>query len=246
MHTYLTARQADLTAQQQKADEQRARILARLAANEAAAKAAGADLAGLLAQQGSQPLTGGTVPGGGQKEPAGGYNQNTVITDANFYAVNSMNAADVQAFLDTQKGPLKSYSAPDHNGVVKTAAQMIDDAAKGWGLSPKVVLVTLQKEQGLLSETNPTQKDFDWAMGAGWTDSQIFTKYRGFGNQVWWGTNHIAKLAKEWQPGMTQDIDGTVVTPTNHATWGFYRYTPHFDGTTSFWMIYWRHFGDPM
>ena len=36
------------------------------------------------------------------------------------------------------------------------------------------------------------------------------------------------------------------VTPTNRATWGLYRYTPHFGGNTSFWMIWWRHFGDPL
>jgi peptidoglycan hydrolase CwlO-like protein len=246
MHAYLKAREADLAAQQLKADQDRARILAKLAANEAAAKAAGADLAGLLAQQKAQAAI-GVVPGGGQKEPAGGFNQNTIISDTNFYDVNSMSAADVQAFLDTQKGPLKSYSALDHTGVMKTAAQMIWDAAQGWKVSPKVVLVTLQKEQSLLSETNPTQKDFDWALGAGWTDSKKILKYQGFGNQVWFGTSHIAKLANEpWQPGMTKVIDGVTVTPTNRPTWGLYRYTPHFGGNTSFWMIWWRHFGDPL
>ena len=246
LHAYLTAREADLAKQQQKADEDRARILARLAAHEAAAKAAGADLSGLLAQQTVQ-TSGGKVPVGGQKEPAGGFNQNTIISDANFFNVNAMNAADVQAFLNTQKGPLKSYSALDHNGVMKTSAQMIDEAAKGWGISPMVVLVTLQKEQSLLSETNPTQKDFDWALGAGWTDSKKILKYQGFGKQVWFGTSHIAKLAKEaWSPGMSKTIDGVNVVPTNRATWGLYRYTPHFGGNTSFWMIWWRHFGDPL
>jgi len=67
-------------------------------------------------------------------------------------------------------------------------------------------------------------------MGCGWTDSQIFQKYKGFGNQIWFGANHITKLAKEWTPGQTQDIDGTTVTPTDAATWGLYRYTPHFPG----------------
>ena len=34
--------------------------------------------------------------------------------------------------------------------------------------------------------------------------------------------------------------------PTNSATYSLYKYTPHFRGTMSFWMLYWRYFGDPL
>ena len=263
MRAYLTAREADLTAQQRKADEERVKILARLAVSEAAVKAAGADLSGLLAQQEAQtaaatvPIAGvvtsggvvsatGVVPAGGRHAPEGGFDQNTLITDANYVAVDSMSAADVQATLDTLNGPLKRYTAPDYNGQIKTAAQMIYEAAKAWGISPKVVLATLQKEQSLLNETNPTQKDFDWALGMGWSDSRKLLKYQGFGKQIWFGTYLLAKLQRGWHPGASQWIDGTRVYPTNKATWALYQYTPHFGGCTSFWMIWWRHFGDPL
>ena len=245
LHAYLKTREADLTAQQQKADEQRAQILARLAANEAAVKATGADLAGLIAQQQAETAA-AAVPAGGRHAPEGGFDQNTLITDANFVAVDSMSAADIQATLDTLNGPLKGYSAADHNGQVKPAAQMIYEAAKAWGISPKVVLATLQKEQSLLNETSPTQKDFDWAMGMGWSDSRKLLKYEGFGKQIWFGTYLLAKLQRGWHPGASQWIDGTRVYPTNKATWALYQYTPHFGGCTSFWMIWWRHFGDPL
>ena len=168
--------------------------------------------------------------------------------NANMLAAGSMSAADIQTFLNGQPGLLKSatFRPPDHNGVRKSAAQMIYDAAHAWGLSPKVILVTVQKEQALLSTPDPSQHDWDWAMGAGYTDSQIFTKDQGFGKQIWIGTNNIAKLAAEWKPGMSKPIEGTNIVPADHATWGLYRYTPHFAGNMSFWMIWWRHFGNPL
>jgi len=41
-------------------------------------------------------------------------------------------------------------------------------------------------------------------------------------------------------------IDGSAVYPTNSATYSLYKYTPHLRGTTSFWLLYWRYFGDPL
>jgi hypothetical protein len=245
LHTYLKARQVDLAAQQQRADEQIARILARLKANEIQAKAAGADLANLLAQQKAQTATSGGASVG-QQTPAGAFNENMIVSDANYYAAGSMNVADIQGFLNAQKGPLKTYATPDHNGTVKTAAHIIDDAAKAWGVSPRTILVTLQKEQSLLSEPSPAQKALDWALGMGATDSGKVYKYQGFGKQVWFGASHLSSLGNGWSPGLSTPIDGTRVVPSNRATWGLYRYTPHFAGNTSFWMVWWRYFGDPL
>jgi hypothetical protein len=41
-------------------------------------------------------------------------------------------------------------------------------------------------------------------------------------------------------------IDGSTINPANSATYSLYKYTPHFRGTRSFWMLYWRYFGDPL
>ena len=38
---------------------------------------------------------------------------------------------------------------------------------QAWQVSPKVILATLQKEQGLLSATSPSTSALDWAMGCG-------------------------------------------------------------------------------
>jgi hypothetical protein len=155
-----------------------------------------------------------------------------------------MSADTIQAFLNNQSGPLKSYSGPDHNGNTRTAAQMIAEASAAFGVSPKVVLATLQKEQSLLTKSGG-QNAMDWAMGCGKTDSVTYTQYKGFGNQIWGGAQKLISNRSYWRPGISLSIDGTTVYPKNASTHAQYRYTPHFGGVTSFWRIYWRYFGDP-
>ena len=126
-----------------------------------------------------------------------------------------------------------------------TAAQMIADAASAWGVSPKVILVTLQKEQSLISDSSPSQRALDWAMGCGKMDSGTLYQYQGFGNQIWGGARALSKNQGNWHAGITLTIDGTAVSPSDAATYSLYRYTPHFHGNTLFWRLYWRYFGDP-
>jgi hypothetical protein len=173
------------------------------------------------------------------------YEPNTIISDANFLAADSMSAVAVQTFLDNQAGDLRSYSGQDHNGATKTAAQMIADAAVGWGVSPKVIIVTLQKEQSLISRPGADQNALNWAMGCGKMDSRTIQSYSGFGNQIWGGARALARNRSSWHKGLAISIDGSAVYPSNASTHSLYRYTPHFHGNTSFWKLYWRYFGDP-
>jgi hypothetical protein len=122
---------------------------------------------------------------------------------------------------------------------------MIADAAMGWGVSPKVILVTLQKEQSLISRPGADQNALDWAMGCGKMDSRTIASYAGFGNQIWGGARALARNRGSWHAGVSISIDGSSVYPSNASTHSLYRYTPHFHGNTSFWKLYWRYFGDP-
>ncbi len=178
--------------------------------------------------------------------PDGDFSPNTVITDANFRDVTSMSEEDIQAFLDAQPGALGGYSAPDHAGQRKTVARMVAEAAAAWHISPRVILVTLQKEQSLLSDPTPSQRALDWAMGCGKADSYTDYSFQGLGNQIWNGARVLDKNALPWEPGVVLTIDGTPVTPTNASTYSLFKYTPHLRGTTSFWMLYWRYFGNPL
>lgn len=178
--------------------------------------------------------------------PDGDFSPNTVISDANFRDVDSMSEEDVQRFLDAQSGTLATYTTLDHAGVRKSAAAMIVDAARQWRISPKVILATLQKEQSLISDPTPSQNALDWAMGCGKADTHTDYKYQGFGNQIWSGAQVLDKNTGPWRAGIQMTIDGTPVFPSNASTYSLFKYTPHLRGTTSFWMLYWRYFGNPL
>lgn len=229
----LEERASRLTDMQADADAQRVQIEAAIDEQQAKIAALDADIAELV--RASMTLV-----------PDGDFSPNTVISDANFRDVESMSEEDVQQFLEAQSGTLARYSAPDHAGVRKSAAAMIVDAARQWRISPKVILATLQKEQSLLADATPSQNALDWAMGCGKADTHTDYKYQGFGNQIWWGAQVLDKNTAPWHAGIEMSIDGTAVFPSNASTYSLFKYTPHLRGTTSFWMLYWRYFGDPL
>ena len=67
-----------------------------------------------------------------------------------------------------------------------TAAQIIANAAKSCSINPKVLLVMLEKEQGLVSATAPTQDAYDSALGLSCPDGAACDpKYSGFFKQVY-------------------------------------------------------------
>lgn len=233
------SREQRLAELQQEADTRREQIETGIEQQEAKAKSIGEDIAELIRQAAAA-----AAAGGGQ--PTGDYSPDTLISDANFRDSASMSVEEIQSFLEQQTGTLASYSAPDHAGTTKSAARMIAEAATAWGVSPKAILVTLQKEQSLLSRKSPTQSAYDWAMGCGKADSRTFYQYQGFGKQIWFGAEKLSKNAGPWKPGIEMTIDGSIVRPTNSSTYSLYKYTPHLKGTLSFWLIYWRYFDDPL
>ncbi len=224
---------------QEDADAQRIAIEKRVAEQEKQARKIGADISRLVAvQRQAAKATGG--------EPTGQFNTDTVISESNYRDWQSMTVDDIQKFLDAQPGTLKSYKARDHNGRLVTTAQMIAEASQAWRISPRVILVKLQKEQSLLADKSPSKTQYEWAMGCGARDSGKDYKYAGFGKQIWCGAMKLHQNAAPWRPGISMKIDGSRIHPTNSATYSLYKYTPHFRGTMSFWMLYWRYFGDPL
>jgi len=243
----LAVRLGQLQKQQAALDEEQKKLVAAVAADPAAFAAVStpAPAPAAAATPANTSAVAGVVPTG--SSPQGSFNRETVISETKFRAPHSMSVADIQAFLNQQPGALKNYRGADHNGVTKTAAEMIADASTNFNVSPKVILATLQKEQSLLSTKNPSQSQYNGAMGAGMPDSGVNNQsMQGFGNQIWWGAQKQNKNALDWHQGMSESVDGTDVYPTNEGTFAQYRYTPHFSGVVSFWTIYWRYFGDPL
>lgn len=114
------------------------------------------------------------------------YNNNDVIDDTIFDNYNSMNANQIDAFLNTFSGSCIStnsgFSAQDPTGYNSndgyiygnnvSAGRAIYDAAQAYGLNPQVLLTTLQKEQSLVTgSAGCTTTKIAKALGYGCPDS---------------------------------------------------------------------------
>jgi len=179
------------------------------------------------------------------------FDPNHLITDINFTAVDSLSQSDVQSFLAAQSGTLGSYKALDHGGVKRSAAAIIWRAAQSWLVSPKVILVTLQKEQGLLSAAKPSAGTLAWAMGCGVPDSgSRQATYEGFGKQVWYGAESLHNDGKGWYAGITKVCGDGTVKSADQASYALYCYTPWIGvsggGNKLFWTLYWQYFANPL
>jgi hypothetical protein len=205
------------------------------------------------------------------------YDPSAILSDDNFRAVYSMSAADVQAFLvywepyaygygkTSSETPdayyvrtgtfpaLRYLSVPDVDGVTKSAAEIIYEAAVSNNISPRVMLVMLQKEQSLVQASNPSANTLSRAVGAGCPDGGG-NKYPGFANQVRNGARLLSGYCEVpgypnygmYRPGVAMTIDGQVLHPMNVTTYKLYVYNPHLGGNQNFWTLWNRYFGDPM
>ncbi len=73
-----------------------------------------------------------------------------------------------------------------------TAAQIIVAAGKACGISPKVLMVMLQKEQGLITATSPGDQSYNAALGQACSDTApCDPAYAGFVNQVYGGARQL-------------------------------------------------------
>jgi len=178
------------------------------------------------------------------------FNPNYVISDEELQDWSSMGRGEIQAFLVNKNSFLANYIGQDINGKNKRAADIIYDASRAYKISPKYLLVMLQKEQSLVTSKNPTDRQLDYAAGYAVCDSCSFTdakvlKYKGFGKQVdasagimRWYYDNVKTEAWIKQPFTTYAIDGTPVSPANYATGFLYTYTPHIEGNLNFWKLW--------
>ncbi|NQV90260.1 hypothetical protein HQ487_02530 [Candidatus Uhrbacteria bacterium] len=179
-----------------------------------------------------------------------------LVSDAEMLDIYSMSLLDVERFLI--RGGLSSYRGPDVNGVERSAAEIIFNAAQEFELSPRFLLVLLQREQSLVEDDSPSERQLAWAMGYAVCDDcskddPRIQKFKGFGNQIYYAakrirTSYLDDLESRgftetgMGPGIQVTIDGTYVTPVNNATAALYTYTPHLHGNENFARIWDRWF----
>ncbi len=177
-----------------------------------------------------------------------------LISDEEMQNWQAMNQSDIQAFLDDHKSYISRMQTPDKEGITKTTAQIIQEAAQLYRINPKYLLVKLQKEQSLVTEDNPTQKQLDWATGYGICDAcsmddPKLQKHKGFGTQVdsaagiiRWYYDNVSQQSWIKKANTPYLIDGQTVVPANFATAFLYTYTPHIQGNQNFWKLWQKWF----
>jgi hypothetical protein len=178
------------------------------------------------------------------------FNNGYIISDMDLFDHQSMTLSEIQTFLEKQNGTLDTFQTLNVDGKMSSAAEIIWQASQDHRINPKFLLVMLQKEQSIVQAPDPTQKQYDWAMGYGVCDAcdpddPGLLIFKGFSTQVdrmaarnrWYADNSVTET---WlrQPGNVYKIDGHDVYIVNQATANLYNYTPHIHGNYVFWRIW--------
>lgn len=211
------------------------------------------------------------------------FNPAMLISDYDLLNFKSMSLDQIQKFLESKNSYLATYRTTNAYGQEKRASEIIYDAAvnnydcaganlsdepteeelkskcqKVGTVSPKFLLVLLQKEQSVVEAKNPKTSQLDWAMGYGCPDASACNPYfQGFGSQVERAASQFRKYMSypqnySFKAGNTYTFKnqyGTInnskieVTIENKATAALYNYTPHvYNGNYNFWVIWNRYF----
>jgi len=182
------------------------------------------------------------------------FNPNYIISDFELIDYDSMTLSDIKYFLNENTGILKNYKEKDpKTGKLIDASEIIYQAARSYKINPQYLLTLLQKEQSLITDPSPSQKQLDWATGFAICDScnmndPQLIKFKGLYNQIFYAAQrnrfYINNKEEKWlfQIDKTYNIDNSFVSPLNQATVNLYNYTPHINGNYNFWKIWQKWF----
>jgi len=217
-----------------------------------------------------------------------------IVSDYNFFNPDAMTESEIQAFLEErscvrtdaspcaweyretttdQPAQQAGHCDPYLGAAQEKASRIIAKVAEACTVSPRVLLVLLQKEQSLL--TRPTESGYLRATGYACPDTaDCNTEYFGFFNQVynaaWQFRQYTQEPDRAYQRGAVDvgfnpdaECGTSTVQIRNQATANLYNYTPYQPneaalanigregdgcstyGNLNFWSFYEQWFGDP-
>lgn len=192
------------------------------------------------------------------------FSAGNIVSDEVFFNSATMTVAQVQSFLEakvpaceagytclrdwydtTRSTATDAMCSAYPGGGRERASTIIYEVARACGINPQVILVTLQKEQGLVTHTGPSESRYRIAMGQGCPDTAACdSQYYGFFNQVFGAAWQFKRYANPpgtsqyftwYAPGNTwnvryhpnQDCGSAPVYVQNQATANLYYYTPY-------------------
>lgn len=189
------------------------------------------------------------------------FNPGNIISDAEFYNSATMTEREIQAFLNAKVPScrsgyvcLKDYTQATVSQGAKgegcsayqgsggeSAASIIAKVAQACGINPQAIIVLLEKETSLITDTWPSSLQYRKAAGYGCPDTaNCDSTYYGFFNQVYNAAYQFKKYQADpgsrsyvagrwntiqWKPNT--DCGTSSVYIENQATAGLYLYTPY-------------------
>lgn len=188
-----------------------------------------------------------------------------IIDDSVFFNPHTMSADNIQTFLNSKVPtctgsnptclksfvvqevptiPADAYCGQINGGSNFNAATIIKIVTAACGMNPQAMLVLIQKEQGLVTSTAPTDRMYKFATGFCVYDTgpppPSCAGTEGFFNQVYYAARQFQKYAKnpnnynfaagraskvQYNPNVS--CGSSDVMMQNQATAGLYNYTPY-------------------
>ena len=223
------------------------------------------------------------------------FDPGLIVSDDGFYNAHAMTERQIDDFLrdldcrprdtapcvavyrqntvDQPAGGGAGHCEPYEGARAEPAARIIKKVSLACGISPRVLLVLMQKEQSLL--TRPSVPGYERATGYGCPDTaDCDTKYFGFFNQLYNAAWQFRQYTEEPERAFKiGNVDvgyhpdaacgASRVAIENQATANLYNYTPYQPnaealadpdadgdacsswGNFNFWRLWNRWFGDP-
>lgn len=198
------------------------------------------------------------------------FDPGLIITDAVMYDPSTMSEPAIQSFIASKQPACSNYTSAgvtytclkNYSGTLvahaananctavagaklQTAGHIISVIAQACGINPQVLLVLLQKEQGLITSAK-SPDTYKIATGFGCPDTApCNSQYYGFSNQVYQAAYSFKQwhqpLSRHYMPGKNNKIQyspnaacGTAtVFIQNLATAALYMYTPYVPNAAS-------------
>lgn len=200
------------------------------------------------------------------------FNPGFIISDDIFYNSSLYSDAQIQSFFESKEQSCSASSSPGclryyrldtpprlatnycglyQGGTNELASHILFNVASACGINPQVLIVLLQKEQSLITASNPSASKYQRATGFGCPDSAngaCDANYTGFFNQLYQAASHFKSYVDpanaryynyhagqtvqiSYRPGNLGSDGSTCASPAvsiqNKATAALYVYTPY-------------------
>lgn len=109
------------------------------------------------------PQDTGPTPTPGVQVPPPAPPRATLINRERFFYEPNFYAAQVQAYLDTQPGPLRGLRAPIGDRE-QSLAEIVSSAATYISVNPKVILTLIEQQSGALTNPAPSEDQLKWLL----------------------------------------------------------------------------------